>query len=152
MSERYDANDKLHAVRMSPILGPESASYVHHMLLYGCPNDLAEVVGYEHLGSVPDSESVPIGWDAARFASAAGGTDIVLSDDVGVPFGEGNTWTALPVHYYNHSLDTGIVDQSGLRAYLAPTLRPIDDGFMVLNGGGALWSRIHGFFGSFEFE
>lgn len=133
----FNATDKIHAVHLSPILDADSRPYVHHMLLYTCPNNLAQ----QHHSVIPECESMPPGCDQIKFVWAVGSQDIVLPDDVGLAFGQGQTALALQMHYYNPQLVPNIMDSSGVRVYLSPTLRDIDAGFMEFNGGTDPYNR-----------
>lgn len=129
------ADDKHHAVHMSPILHDASAEYTHHMLLYSCDTETITEAGAVHNQVIGECENMPPGCTQIKFAWAVGGQDIALPPDVGVPFGEGDNWLVLQMHYYNPSLDENIVDRSGVRVYMSPTLRDQDAGFLELNGG-----------------
>ena len=129
----YNVEDKIHVVHMSPIIDEVSKNFVHHMLLYSCPYVDGETVS--HLAVIDECESMPSGCDQVKFAWAVGGQDIVLPEEVGVPIAEGNRWVAMQMHYYNPDLIENVTDSSGVRAYLTSEPRPIDAGFMELNGG-----------------
>ena len=124
VKDGFDADqDKMHAVRFSPNLDPATSQYVHHMILYACDPG---VTLFSHGEVIPDCESMPAGCTNTKWSWALGAEDIVFPEDVGMPFGEGERILILQTHYYNPRLDTGLVDSSGVRNYLAPELRPID--------------------------
>lgn len=132
LPESLTDDEKVHAVRMSPLLNQDSEEFVHHVLLYVC--DIEDKSPFEHLGVIPECQSMPEGCEAVKYAWAVGGQDVVLPVDVGIPFAP-NSFLALQVHYYNPNLVSGIVDSSGLSIHFTPELRPIDAGFMEFNGG-----------------
>ena len=66
---------------------------------------------------------------------AVGSDGVTFPHDVGIPIGEGKRWLVLQSHYYNPHMDEGVYDSSGLRAYLAKELRPIDAGIMSFAAG-----------------
>lgn len=129
VKEGFDADqDKMHAVRLSPKVDPVTSQYVHHMILYACDTS-GDTPGFSHGDVIPDCESMPAGCTNTKWPWAMGSEDIVLPDDVGLPFGEGERILILQTHYYNPNLDTRLVDSSGVRAFLAPQPRPIDAGY-----------------------
>ena len=146
-----DPESKTHITRLAPVLDEASEQYVHHMILYSCEgggglgdddgDDDREPVEFEHLKIIPECESMPSGCSIMKWPWAVGSEEIVLPDDVGLPFGEGQRWLVLQTHYYNPNLDANINDSSGVRAYYTQELRPQDAGVMELDGGTGSFQR-----------
>jgi Copper type II ascorbate-dependent monooxygenase, C-terminal domain/Copper type II ascorbate-dependent monooxygenase, N-terminal domain len=77
-----------------------------------------------------------------KWAWAMGSEDIVLPENVGLPFGgKGQNWFILQTHYYNPKLDAGVNDSSGVRVYFTTELRPEEAGMLELNAGTGPWQR-----------
>lgn len=126
-----DDSSKVHVTRISPILDEDAKAYVHHMILYSCTNS-----DFEHLQVISNCQSMPSGCTEMKVAWAVGGEDVVLPEDVGLPFGEdGQRVFLLQTHYYNPSLHENINDSSGFRAYFTKDLRAQEAGIMQVNGG-----------------
>merc|ERR1719284_1614510 len=92
-------------------------------------------MGYKHGDIIPECESMPRGCYEFKWPWAVGGEPVVFPDNVGMPIGEGETFMALQMHYYNPDLDQDIFDSSGVRVFLAKTPRSEDAGLLTLNGG-----------------
>jgi len=123
---------KVHVAKFSPYLAPGTASYIHHMILYGC--DPTATTGFVHGSVIPSCQSMPGTCNVFKWVWAVGSPDVQLPDDVGMPFGEGAYWVALQMHYYNPQLEN-VSDTSGVTLALPLTNRPTDAGILPLNGG-----------------
>ena len=100
---------EVQAIGFESIIDPNSAAYVHHMILYahkqnnGCNDFAMDMV----------------------FVWAPGEGPLSLPDEVGSTLGaEGYRSFELEIHYNNPSGDAGITDNSGARVYFTSTLRP----------------------------
>jgi len=123
-------DSKHHVAMFSPVLDPNSVQYVHHMILYACDDGV-----FQHLQVIPECESMPPGCNQMKWPWAVGSEPIVFPAEAGMPMGEGKKWFALQMHYYNPSLDTGVMDSSGVRVTFANTLRTHDAATFRFNGG-----------------
>ena len=124
-------DSKVHVTRISPIIDDDAKAYVHHMILYSCTNG-----DFEHGQVIPHCQSMPSGCTEMKVAWAVGGEDVVLPEDVGLPFGEDSKRVfLLQTHYYNPSLHENINDSSGFRAYFTKDLKTQEAGIMQVNGG-----------------
>jgi len=136
---------KLHITYLEPILSEASRPYVHHMILYACDadSDTTKAEDLAHLQVIPECQSMPQGCTVMKWPWAVGVEESRLPDHVGLPLGdEGQTWLVLQMHFYNPNLDTGIVDNSGMRAfYETENLRPQEAGMMQLVGGVSQFQR-----------
>eukprot|EP00931_Biecheleriopsis_adriatica_P115438 TRINITY_DN91222_c0_g1_i1.p1 TRINITY_DN91222_c0_g1~~TRINITY_DN91222_c0_g1_i1.p1 ORF type:complete len:710 (-),score=132.45 TRINITY_DN91222_c0_g1_i1:108-1991(-) len=126
-------DDKHHVVKFAPYLNADSEKYVHHMILYACPD--GQGISYEHGQIVPECESMPTGCYEMKWPWAVGSQDVIFPAGVGMPFGEGKRWLALQMHYYNPRLDPDVKDSSGVRLIFADTPGSQDAGVMQFNGG-----------------
>jgi len=135
------AGEVVHVTKMEALLNPESAKYVHHMILYSCD---AEALGgsEQHHDLILECESMPPGCQNMKWPWAVGSEPIVLPPHVGIPFGEqGQRFLVLQTHYYNPTLDTGIVDSSGVRVFYTTDLREQEAGVITLNSGTGNFQR-----------
>ncbi|CAB9498423.1 DBH-like monooxygenase protein 1 [Seminavis robusta] len=151
----HSSQDKIHAIHMTPVIAETSKKYVHHQILYECSFGGADsqfddddddatpvdVDNLQHLQIVPECESMPPNCWEMKYGWAVGGQDIILPDDVGIPFGEGKRWLALQVHYYNPNLDEGVTDSSGVRVYISPEVRSQDAAIMEFDSGTVAYQR-----------
>lgn len=125
---------KQHVSKFSPILDADSKQYVHHMVLFGC-NTNQGFQNANHGAVLPECESMPKGCYEFKYPWALGSQPFTMPSDVGFPFGEGHTWLALQMHYYNPQGVPNIRDSSGVRLSFAPAVRPYDAGLFTINGG-----------------
>ena len=113
-------NTELHSIAFEPIIDPRGEKYVHHFVLYATFEATREVVCNE------------TDWFETAYAWAPGEGPFVLPSNVGGPLGEnGFKSFRLEIHYNNPSLDTGVVDSSGIRVYYTSQKREFDMGIMM---------------------
>jgi len=136
----FTGDDKVHITRFSPLLDERSEKYIHHMVVMTCAGDPSSQGGstgfgggVEHLQVIPECEAMPPGCFDMKIAWAVGMDDVVFPDHVGMPIGEGQRFVVIQMHYFNPTLDEGVMDSSGIRAYLATDLRVEDAGVMQFN-------------------
>merc|ERR1719401_677199 len=84
---------------------------------------------------------LPMGCFTLKWPWAVGSEDVVFPKGVGMPVGKSTKWVALQVHYYNPSLDAGVVDSSGVRLLVADEPREQDAAVFMLDGGATKGSR-----------
>lgn len=127
-----DLDSKKHVVKFTPFLDPASEKYVHHMILYGCSKQPPNL---QHNSVVQECESMPPGCSNMLWAWAKGSLPVQYPEDVGMPIGENLKWTALQLHYYNPSLDTGKFDSSGVEMAVSNKVMTYDAAMLEFNGG-----------------
>jgi len=120
-------DQKYHIVKWRPIIDPANLAYVHHMVLFKCPEPESGEP-YE-CGMAPENcQEFFLAWSVGQpgnewmedFALPIGGDD-------GFDFGE------LQIHYNNPGEVQGIVDTSGFELYYTPTLRKFDIGTFIMS-------------------
>ncbi|CAL1547319.1 unnamed protein product, partial [Lymnaea stagnalis] len=121
---------KHHMIRYEPVIQPGHEQLVHHILLYYCPANIDDkFVGTSFMcydetpTELQDCDSVFISW-------AVGGRIFNYPDVAGYSLGAPNDpiYLRMETHYNNPSLQSDIVDSSGLRIYLTKQLRQYDAG------------------------
>jgi len=132
---------KHHVSQFEPILDPNSKQYVHHMILYGCDVEHGEHHSFYHGKIIPECERMPPGCQDFKWPWALGGEALTMPSNVGFPFGEGQRWMALQMHYYNPELSPNVRDSSGIKISFAPSVREHDAGAWQLVGGVDPWNR-----------
>eukprot|EP01129_Flabellula_baltica_P003190 TRINITY_DN13002_c0_g1_i1.p1 TRINITY_DN13002_c0_g1~~TRINITY_DN13002_c0_g1_i1.p1 ORF type:complete len:552 (-),score=120.87 TRINITY_DN13002_c0_g1_i1:16-1671(-) len=102
----------VHIIGIKYILDPRSEKYIHHFVLSGFYEDSSEDYIWE--------------W-------APGISPLILPSEAGFRVGPNSIrLLELETHYDNPSIDSGIIDNSGLRIYYTTTLRKYDAGVLQL--------------------
>uniref|UniRef100_A0A8D0GG03 DOMON domain-containing protein n=1 Tax=Sphenodon punctatus TaxID=8508 RepID=A0A8D0GG03_SPHPU len=120
---------KHHIYKFGPIITPRNISLVHHILVYACGNHSVLPSGVSDCyGADPDfalCSQVLVGW-------AIGGGSYQFPDETGISVGTplDPKYIRLEVHYSNFDLIPGLIDNSGIRLYYTPELRPYDMGVL----------------------
>lgn len=138
-NEGFSAEDRIHVTRFSPKLNEESKHYVHHMILYAC--DAESATGVEHLQVLPECASMPEGCLEMKWVWAVGGKDAIFPEGVGLPVGGNSRFLVLQMHYYNPSLDQGVVDNSGVEVFYTSDLKKQEVGVLQLVGATNQWQK-----------
>ncbi|XP_062984506.1 putative DBH-like monooxygenase protein 2 [Elgaria multicarinata webbii] len=120
---------KHHIYKFEPVITPRNETMVHHILVYACGN--ASVLPHgvsDCYGGDPDfalCSQILVGW-------AVGGVSYSFPDETGISIGTPRDaqWIRLEVHYSNFNLIPGLIDNSGIRLYFTPELRPYDMGVL----------------------
>lgn len=129
----------LHALTFEPLIDPEGAPYVHHMILYASSKDYTKV---GDASGVVDCTAMP-DVDGPLWVWAVGGETMVLPPGVGIRVGGdtiglagdvsgGQGYALLQVHYNNPSKTALVRDRSGVLIRVTDSLRPIDGGLVGL--------------------
>ncbi|KAL8202803.1 UNVERIFIED_CONTAM: hypothetical protein K2H54_025713 [Gekko kuhli] len=120
---------KHHIYKFEPIVTPRNETIVHHILVYACGNAsvLPPGVG-ECYGADPDfalCSQIVVGW-------AVGGGSYMFPDETAISIGTPRDfqWVRLEVHFSNFNSIPGLIDNSGIRLYYTPELRPYDMGVL----------------------
>jgi hypothetical protein len=111
--------------------------YVHHMLLMECTSqdENDNPYGWEHLKVEPECTAMPKGCTKMKWAWAVGAEPGTFPEDTGLPFGgPSHRFIMLQVHYYNPTLDEGVVDSSGAKFSFTTELKAQEIGIMQLAG------------------
>lgn len=109
------------------------------MILYACDADIESV---EHLQVIPECTSMPEGCLEMKWPWAVGGKDFVFPVNVGLPVdGGGSRFLILQTHYYNPSLDEGVVDDSGVKIYFTTEPKEQEAAVLTLVGAVNSWQR-----------
>ncbi|XP_053150205.1 DBH-like monooxygenase protein 2 isoform X1 [Hemicordylus capensis] len=120
---------KHHIYKFEPMITPRNESMVHHILVYACGNASVLPTGVSDCyGADPDfalCSQIVVGW-------AVGGGSYMFPDETGVSIGTplDAQWIRLEVHYSNFDLIPNLIDNSGIRLYYTPELRPYDMGVL----------------------
>ncbi|XP_064598301.1 DBH-like monooxygenase protein 1 homolog [Liolophura sinensis] len=131
----HQFSTKHHAIKFEPVISKGNEGVVHHFVLYACPlettNETAGITGRCY------DTSVPVEWRrclTSIYAWAIGGGPFYLPEHVGYPFGsEGDPkLVLLETHFDNPDKRSDVVDSSGLRLTLTPSLRQHDAGTLVV--------------------
>jgi hypothetical protein len=130
----------IHVTRFSAVLNPQSKQYVHHMILYAC-DDEEPSIQMDHMKVMPECTSMPEGCLEMKWPWAVGGRDTQFPDNVGLPIGGSSRFLMLQMHYYNPSLDEGIVDNSGVMIHYTTDLKEEEAGVMQIVGATSMWQR-----------
>jgi len=129
-------SQKHHMIKFSPIVTKGYELNVHHILVYSCPaskvvdqslDNIAYDCNHARPDGIDDCSIVTIAW-------AIGGTDYYYPEVAGVSLGTDKdpSFFIMETHYDNPNMRSDIVDNSGLRVFLTPTLRKYDAGLMQL--------------------
>ncbi|XP_066468734.1 putative DBH-like monooxygenase protein 2 [Tiliqua scincoides] len=120
---------KHHIYKFEPAITPRNQTMVHHILVYACGNASVLPSGVSDCyGADPDfslCSQIVVGW-------AVGGGSYMFPDETGISIGTplDAQWIRLEIHYSNFDLISGLVDNSGIRLYFTPELRPYDMGVL----------------------
>uniref|UniRef100_H9GQJ2 DOMON domain-containing protein n=1 Tax=Anolis carolinensis TaxID=28377 RepID=H9GQJ2_ANOCA len=112
-----------------PRITPRNETLVHHILVYACGNASVLPTGVSDCyGADPDfalCSQVVVGW-------AVGGGSYMFPDETGISIGTplDAQWVRLEIHYSNFNLIPDLIDNSGIRIYYTPELRPYDMGVL----------------------
>lgn len=125
----YNLSEPLQLAALHPHLSSGSAKYVHHMMLFGM---LGEDPSRQHGHTIEDCYEMPSA-SILAWGWAVGVEGTVFPAGVALPIQYG--WYFLQTHYYNPSLDVGIVDNSGFRMRVVAAQRGVDVGAFLMAGG-----------------
>ncbi|XP_015281365.1 PREDICTED: putative DBH-like monooxygenase protein 2 [Gekko japonicus] len=120
---------KHHIYKFEAVITPRNQTMVHHILVYACSNASVLPTGVSDCyGADPDfalCSQIVVGW-------AVGGGSYMFPDETGISIGTPRDfqWIRLEVHYSNFDLIPGLIDNSGIRLYYTPELRPYDMGVL----------------------
>ncbi|CAJ0918454.1 unnamed protein product [Ranitomeya imitator] len=109
---------------------PVSIGIVHHILIYFCANNtiLTSEVGdcYGQDTRFSQCLSATLGW-------AVGGEPFDYPDDTGISIGTDKDpqYVRIEIHYSNFENKEGLIDNSGIRIYYTPELRPRDSATLM---------------------
>jgi hypothetical protein len=119
------SDQKYHVIKWRPKINPDTAQFVHHILLYICPAP-QNVTPWE-CGMAPAMcAQAMIAWSVGQ-----DGNDFY--GDYGLPIGAGTTrYIVIQMHYNNPELIAGVQDASGITLTYTPTLRTHDLGSMIV--------------------
>ncbi|XP_040217656.1 putative DBH-like monooxygenase protein 2 [Rana temporaria] len=125
-----NVSTKHHIVRYELIVDPDSVGIVHHILIYGCGNNLEFS---SEIGACYGSDTRYSKCMNSLFGWAVGGEVFDFSPDMGVPIGteEDPKYIRLEIHYSNFHNKEGLLDSSGIRIYYTPQLREHDGGILM---------------------
>eukprot|EP00930_Biecheleria_cincta_P052949 TRINITY_DN3824_c0_g2_i4.p1 TRINITY_DN3824_c0_g2~~TRINITY_DN3824_c0_g2_i4.p1 ORF type:complete len:681 (-),score=104.86 TRINITY_DN3824_c0_g2_i4:93-2135(-) len=138
LNEYVDSSQKLQAVKIEPVLNPDTEKYCHHMLLIVCDS---APDGFAHNKVIKECMGMPEGCYSVKYPWAVGSLPLEFPENVGMPFGMGKRWLVIQFHYYMNPVVSGVKDNSGIRIHFAKTLRPVNAGMAFLNGGANEDSR-----------
>lgn len=138
-----ELTSKHHMIALEPLIQEGHEAYVHHMVLYECHVEDAQVWFEQHVeskGAACYSPNMPAEWTFClatnAWAWAVGSEGEILPDHVGMPLGEsygGATYFMLETHYDNPAIHQNIIDSSGIRIHYTNQLR-LHDTAMLLVG------------------
>uniref|UniRef100_A0A914XB98 DOMON domain-containing protein n=1 Tax=Plectus sambesii TaxID=2011161 RepID=A0A914XB98_9BILA len=121
---------KRHLVGYEMLVQPGNEKYVHHLVLYGCREDMSQYLNKPAACYDENSKISPMkacydtlsGW-------AVGGEPFAYPDDMGaVWFSDEFDYVVGEFHYDNSDFTKDITDSSGMRMYLTETLRSVETG------------------------
>lgn len=123
---------KHHLIKFEPVIQKENVGIVHHMLLHKCSGIDRKYIGVEfdcynsHNPQLKACSNVIVSW-------AVGGGEFYYPPEAGLPLGEvgDSDMFVMETHYNNPNRRNDIVDNSGLRLTLTPTLRQHDAGVLT---------------------
>ncbi|XP_076382479.1 DBH like monooxygenase olf413 [Megalopta genalis] len=126
---------KHHVVKYEPVIQPGSHHFLHHMTLYECRGDPAELESAaETSGSLcyqPSSQpSFQCTTIAAIWSLGSEGFNYPLEAGYPLDPHEGPRYYMLETHYTNPELEVDISDSSGLRLHYTDRLRTHDAGIL----------------------
>lgn len=129
-------NHKHHVVKYEPVIQPGSHEYLHHMTLYECRGDQAELESAaETSGSVcyvPDKPAFQCNTIAATWSLGSEGFNYPPEAGYALNPYTGPRYYMLETHYTNPQLDAFISDSSGLRLLYTDRLRGHDAGILSI--------------------
>ncbi|XP_039268984.2 DBH-like monooxygenase protein 1 homolog [Styela clava] len=135
---------KHHIVKFEPVIQKGNELNVHHMLLYRCGDVLKNKtdLGVDERCYSPNMEHFET-CTVVIAIWAIGGQAVVYPYEAGFSVGGENDpiYIQLETHYDNPNLESGIIDNSGLRFTYTSTLRKYDIG--VLETGSAVFGLDH---------
>ncbi|XP_054271287.1 dopamine beta-hydroxylase [Macrosteles quadrilineatus] len=127
--------NKHHVVKFESVITAGNEHLVHHMELFHCEAK-ADVEMPDYRGPCDGSDRPPETQVCKKViaAWAMGATPFYYPEEAGYPIGgpDFNLYAVLEIHYNNPQLHAGMVDSSGLRVYVSPTLRAHDAGVIEL--------------------
>ncbi|XP_067662273.1 DBH-like monooxygenase protein 1 homolog isoform X2 [Haliotis asinina] len=125
-----------------PIITPGNENIVHHMTVYTCPTELDDKYNNHDYHCYHINDDTLLSCRAVFLAWAVGGEPFYLPTDVGMPLGmsEGPGHVVLETHYNNPTLQSGVIDSSGMRIHYTPTLRLHDVGVLQT---GVMVDKLH---------
>ncbi|XP_077202561.1 putative DBH-like monooxygenase protein 2 [Paroedura picta] len=120
---------KHHIYKFDVLITPRNITLVHHILVYACgnssvlPTGVSDCYGGDPAFSL--CSQIVAGW-------AVGGASFMFPDVTGYSIGtpEDPQWIRLEVHYSNFDLLPDLIDNSGIRLFYTPELRPYDMGVL----------------------
>ncbi|XP_064399035.1 DBH-like monooxygenase protein 2 homolog [Halichondria panicea] len=122
--------------KISPEISANSSAYVHHIIIYLC-NELNNTF----LGDSSVCEDTHIDIRSCRGSEiiagwAVGGEDFVFPPGVALPIGGENSrrYIVIEMHYDNPDLQTGVVDNSGIRFTYSSNRPEHEAGTLALGG------------------
>jgi len=125
-----------HVVKFEPIVEEGNEGAVHHYIVYECDEDIIndEAIGAEGVCAT-DFENMPAKecrGSSTLYSWAIGGGSLWMPENVGLPIGgdSGPKYLMFEVHYDNPELRDDIVDSSGFRMTITPTLRTHNAGYL----------------------
>eukprot|EP01059_Diplonema_ambulator_P032524 TRINITY_DN6410_c5_g1_i1.p1 TRINITY_DN6410_c5_g1~~TRINITY_DN6410_c5_g1_i1.p1 ORF type:complete len:549 (+),score=45.23 TRINITY_DN6410_c5_g1_i1:231-1649(+) len=123
---------KYHAIKFHPVIREGRGYNVHHILMFGCAELQPTFEKYIDVGA--EGDGCRMGFECRRYLLwgwAAGGHDMTLPSNAGIPFGPNtkNTKIIMEFHYDNPLQTSGAVDDSGVTVSFTKTLRPDEAGF-----------------------
>ncbi|XP_072280436.1 putative DBH-like monooxygenase protein 2 isoform X1 [Pyxicephalus adspersus] len=125
-----NVSTKHHIIRYEPINDPNGIGIVHHILIYGCGNNLKFS---SEIGDCYGNDPRYAKCMNSMFGWAIGGEVFDFPPDMGVPIGteEDPKYIRIEIHYSNFENKPGILDSSGIRIYYTPQLREHDGGILM---------------------
>lgn len=132
-------NETQHIVKFESIIQDGNEATVHHMIAYYCPEYL--ITNDSHIGVEGPcdewSENMPsrqCRGERMAYVWAVGGNDLYMPQSAGMPLSgdSGFHYVFMEIHYDNPLKKSGIVDSSGFRMYVTPTLRENDVGILMI--------------------
>ncbi|XP_060066838.1 DBH-like monooxygenase protein 1 [Ylistrum balloti] len=132
-------SSKHHLIKYEPVVTPGNELHVHHVLIFKCDKRAAELASYDgttfrcdHSGNVPQAlrgclSEVVIAW-------AIGGKAFYYPPNAGYSLGTDvdPDFFVMETHYDNPTAKADIVDSSGIRITMTPTLRTHDAGLLQI--------------------
>ncbi|XP_073979777.1 MOXD1 homolog 1-like isoform X2 [Rhodnius prolixus] len=130
-------DEKHHIIGYTPQIESGHEKLIEHMLLYECLGGSEFEIFGSHPGAPCRSAAAPKQWTSCStpiVSWATGSTGEFFPSSVGLPMAEGEgkaTYFMLEIHYENPSL-MKVKDNSGLRIYYTPLLRPFDGSILTV--------------------
>jgi len=132
-------NETHHVIKVSTIIQPGNEAIVHHMVVYDCPEHIANQDHEFTEGVCDDFANMPLmqctGGKKILLAWGIGGAkDLYMPINAGRPIsGQSDThYIMVEIHYDNQLERSGIIDNSGVELTLTPTLREMDIGVLAV--------------------